>query len=83
MKSPDQEFLDNLCKILGHNLNPEFIVNDYNKMVIHFEKTCYRCNRSGKATVRYNDLAYKKFDIYAAAKERVDWNFNSSPHKKP
>jgi hypothetical protein len=82
VSSVDQKFLDNICKILGHSLTTDPVVNDGSRMVVIFEKTCSRCGRSGKATIKYIDLAYKKYDIFAKAKELVEWNFNSSPHKK-
>lgn len=79
MNSPD--FLNNICKILGHDLKDERI-NDPEKMTYTFEKTCNRCGRYGKAVVKYVDLYTKKFDVLTMAMERVLWDFNSSPHKK-
>ena len=80
--STEQKFLDNLCKILGHALNPDLMKNDFGRMTIDFEKTCSRCNRSGKVSVKYIDVQTRKFGVLSRVREQVEWNFNTSPHKK-
>ena len=82
MNSPDQEFLDNICKIIDHDFTTEPIVNDSGRMVITMERTCNRCGRSGKAVIKYADLHIRKYPVLERAKRQVDEQFNSSPHKK-
>jgi hypothetical protein len=80
--STDQEFLDNICRIVGHDFTTEPLVNDSGRMVITMEKTCSRCSRTGSARIKYTDLYVRKFPVLERARQKVEEEFNSSPHKK-